>query len=408
MSAAPIESNVNAADAGSVATAAAPLEEESITEFFGFDIAEFFTNKAYVLQRHTYERVSVEGWSLKPNVTDPDLTGQILWPGSEIIAYFLTTPFEVMCQRNVGFEQKLEQMFQQQQQQEASADKKECSCGLRPEEAECLCQNENKRLYESKDRHGRPICLFCSEVSSPSEVGEDVSLPLYTVGCHLMHRRNIIELGSGYGMLGLMMGRFAKSVTITDYKKEVIELMERNKIHALETSTNGPIDLPIDQKAPNTDANAQVNDSTALVGSTSIERQRRLRSDLHVEPLLWGVETDLPPLARSASAPSGPGAYELLVSGDIVYDSGVVPVLLGMISRYLDQSPHTLMIQSHITRRLSTDRAFNAGLEKHCMEAFYIPIETFLPQPLPLRFEYGNMMIITRKANQDAAATPAE
>ncbi|BBM99218.1 hypothetical protein MPTK1_1g19660 [Marchantia polymorpha subsp. ruderalis] len=51
--------------------------------------ASFFLNENYQLQTFTFDTESIELYCLQSSLTDYDLTGQLVWPGAELLAEYL-------------------------------------------------------------------------------------------------------------------------------------------------------------------------------------------------------------------------------------------------------------------------------------------------------------------------------
>lgn len=259
--------------------------------------------------------------------------------------------------------------------------------------------NQARHCVRAGGDDALPICTLCADLPSDecdesSVAASSVSLPPYTAGCHLLHSRRVLECGSGYGMLGLLMGHFASEVVMTDYKEEVLELLERNCAHAAE------------EESTRTDA-----DLCRAGPDGRPERQRRLRANMRIEQLLWGAEKDLPAIpaaatttvasaspADPASAPDASLVYDVFVGADIIYDGSVVPVLFAMLARYLSMvSPGTIILSTHLTRWRVVDQEMDAALERHGLEAIRVPMHCFMPQPMQSKFTHGNMLVIWKR-----------
>ncbi len=371
------------------AAAASAHAEKDDDDFGGGCLEAFFTNTDYKLQRHVYERVHLQAWGLQNTLTDADLTGQVLWPGSEILAYCLLAPYESIMQRVPELAQRLPKMFTRDQTHQ---------------KRNCLCTNTNDELHSASKGN----CRFCSRpassavsasaAASSADAGATPSPPPYTLACHLLHSRRVLEFGSGYGLLGLLLGHFARSVTMSDHKEEVIELLRRNVLHAEETRTADTFATV--SVAP---AFSAESDNFSAVQPPQPQMLRRLIADLHVSPLAWGLEQDLPPVPGASSEDD---SYDILVGGDICYDGSVVPLLFGMVSRYLSspRGRHAIFLCSFITRWLVVDTEVNLALERHGLSCTRVPLESFMPtdaqttqqqngQP-STRFQHGNMLLI--------------
>lgn len=65
--------------------------------------------------------------------------------------------------------------------------------------------------------------------SATSEAVTAAASPLpCSLGCHFLHGRRALELGSGDGLLGLLLVHFAAQVALTDHKGRGDRPAERN------------------------------------------------------------------------------------------------------------------------------------------------------------------------------------
>jgi predicted nicotinamide N-methyase len=276
----------------------------------------------------------------------------------------------------------------------------------------CLCNNDNEQRYRvaaagtEASSDAPSTCSFCSHGATSSTVGAAGGLPPYTLGCHLLHGRRVLELGSGYGLLGLLLAHFARSVTLTDHNDEVLQLLRRN------------VQLAEEGRKEDSDGSAAVAAaaaSSSAAGSSDGLILRRLQADLHVEKLAWGPEVDLPPFPGAENEDGDDGLPDVLIGGDIVYDGSVVPLLFSLVARCLERArPHALFLCSYKTRWLVVDREMDAALLRHGLRSLRVPLDAFMSAEKMAekdgqRFKHGNMLIIWKpdRTAEEADSSPA-
>ena len=330
----------------------------------------------------------------------------MLWPGSELLAYILLTPYAVLSERVPELAQKLPWLFASEQRRidrACEGDNRNwgryAACALAAEKDGAAATEQVCKLCSN-----RLATLGAANDSSADSAEMSPSLPPYALACHLLHGRRVLELGAGFGLLGLIIARFARSVTLTDHKEEVLQLLERNVLLAREQrEKEQAAQAPAIAAAAPTDAEP----------SPRPEMLRRIVADIRVANLAWGPTAQLPTFAptvdaaavddcdvtsSSSSAPSvAPfsGEYDILVGGDIVYDGTIVPILFEVVARYLStRSPRAVFMCSYLTRWRVVDTEMEAAMERHALHCIRVPLESFMPTPLPPRFKHGNMLLI--------------
>eukprot|EP00002_Diphylleia_rotans_P011370 TRINITY_DN2248_c0_g1_i2.p1 TRINITY_DN2248_c0_g1~~TRINITY_DN2248_c0_g1_i2.p1 ORF type:complete len:178 (-),score=34.91 TRINITY_DN2248_c0_g1_i2:475-1008(-) len=63
--------------------------------------ADLFINKEYTVRNYKYGTFSIDISCLDSSSTDFDLTGQILWPAADVLAYYISTHSEMFQSKKV-------------------------------------------------------------------------------------------------------------------------------------------------------------------------------------------------------------------------------------------------------------------------------------------------------------------
>ena len=220
------------------------------------------------------ETFTVEAFSLKASKTDFDLTGQILWPGTEILSAFLVSP------------------------------------------------------------RGR----------------------------QLVTNRTCIELGSGAGVCGILAGKWAEHVVVTDHNDVVLELLHKNCEHAQLSTRLGDH-----------------------------------RAEFTVARMDWGA-VPIPPSAWFNEC-------TVILGSDIVYSATAVNDLFTTVKYLLqnagstakDRSKPNVFILSYLLRWGTVDKALNEGFGAFGLHVEDVPLSSFMHVADHLRTGRLNAHLFTIK-----------
>jgi predicted nicotinamide N-methyase len=155
----------------------------------------------------------------------------------------------------------------------------------------------------------------------------------------------LLELGSGTGLPGLLMSHYAKSITLTDFNKIVLELLEKN----VEQNQSG--------------------------------------NECLCKQLAWGNEEQMSQFKEHS--------FDYIIGADIVFWSDSIEPLLVTIDRLLKKDKNSMFVLSFQTRAKNTEaflfkKAEELGfvIEDVPLNSFVQPGEVGIPENFNLGLNY--------------------
>jgi len=386
----------NAVRAGGAPTAVKPADDsDSDDEAGGLAMEALFTNRSYELQTQHWPGASLNFFALKQNVTDADLTGQVVWPGTELMARFLLCPLQHFQQRAPAIAKQIAQLLPTiQPQPTASGENGNTECGR------CAGGDSSAAASSSAAVGASLTTASTSSLAVEPVPSTDVhslpAVPPTSLGCLLLHGRATLELGSGCGLLVLLLRRFASLTCATDHNSEVLALLQRNKQHDEQRRNDEDGD---------DDGDVIADDDLHSSIDYKPHAHRRHRGELSVERVEWGEDRELPRLTPNEGSNTTSTLtscsckdWDVLIGADVCYGPTAMALLFATVSRYFrTRNSHAIFLCSFPTRWTTVDRAIDAALETHKeLRCIRVPLDAFVPQPLE-SFKHGNMLIFYKK-----------
>ena len=167
-------------------------------------------------------------------------------------------------------------------------------------------------------------------------------------GQNLTSGRDVIELGAGVGIPGLLASLCAHSVVLTDHNPTVLEILRRN------VALNEPVST--------CDAKDRAKDRLGV---------SRTLCSVSVEPLDW----DSPP------SPALVGRFDVAIGADVVYAPGAAAALFRTVDAVLAPRADARFLLCHVSRCAARQNcracsAVHTGSVKQLLFSFHVGFRT--------------------------------
>lgn len=363
-------------------------EEEEYDNDFS-SLSTLFLNNDYHLLPFTFVDISsissptpsltCHAYALKHTLTAHDLTGQVVWPASDIFIQWLIAPYDTqgwMYYRGENINEMMNRRAEESGVEEREGEEKQrkhrferfFTPDSKHEHNNCSCWNHNNNLtlrtlhslsntntsnHISATSSTYPLCSLCTTSCTSY---------LYTNGCHFFHSHSVYEVGSGFGLLSSISTLFSNIQSMSDHQEEIIKLLERNRERVMERK----------------------------------QEEQRMRTEEHVtrtikaeqiliDKLEWSLDAVIPrcPNSSVSFSPSSPSdQFTLIIGSDVVYDGSSIPLLFSMLHRHFTSLPHSLFLLSYISRWRTVDTTLIEYLHKYHFSVVNVPLDSFMPQPM--------------------------
>lgn len=153
--------------------------------------------------------------------------------------------------------------------------------------------------------------------------------------------KTVLELGAGCGLAGFVASNFCKKVIITDGNDVVLRLLNKNK------------------------------------------DELNLSNNIFVDKLLWGIKSEISQFGQESNVP------DVIIGADVIlWPAYVLPLLLTVKwLLMLSKTKNGICFISYIVRANSTTTLLHETCEELYLHIQEIPVESFLPDPLPKNME---------------------